>query len=279
MRSSVERAGEVTFNEPQISLVSNVSGEAIAADELCTPEYWVRHARQTVRFADSVLWLRSRGVGSFLELGPDSVLSSMVEDCLASVNEGRGGPAPEMASGATCEHAGIATGDGHTHAPVAIPVLRRKHQETQTLLSGLSRLWVRGVEIDWSAVFDSSGAERVALPTYVFQRERYWPDAPERGASDPASLGQTPTDHPLLGAGVALADEKGWVFTGRVSLQTNAWLADHLVMGSALLPGTAFLEGSRCTRRCRLGCRCVSELDFADSALRPARTGEGDGCR
>ncbi|MGA9284681.1 MAG: SDR family NAD(P)-dependent oxidoreductase [Solirubrobacteraceae bacterium] len=240
-----EVAAELAFQVPRIPLVSNLTGEAIAAEELCTPEYWIRHARHTVRFADSVLWLRARGVGTFLELGPDGVLSSMVEDCLASAEES-------------------------AHVPAAIPLLRRERPEAQTFLTGISKAWVRGVELDWSAAFD--GARPVALPTYAFQRERYWPDAHEHSGGDRSSLGQRATGHPLLGAGVVLADERGWVFTGRVSLQTHPWLVDHRVMGRALLPGTAFLELALCAAS-QLGCTRVSELTLQTPLVLPEQGG------
>jgi acyl transferase domain-containing protein/NAD(P)-dependent dehydrogenase (short-subunit alcohol dehydrogenase family) len=231
-------AAGVSFNEPKIPVVSNLTGAAMEDGGWCA-EYLTRHVRQTVRFADGVRWLRSRGVGTFLELGPDGVLSSMVEDCLTSLN-GDGGSTLPALDGAVREEVGAEA--SRELLPATIPALRAKRPETQTLLAGLARLWVRGVSIDWSALFEGSGAELVDLPTYAFQRRRYWLDAPARGAGNPASLGQIPTDHPLLGSAIALPDERGWLFTGLLSSQTHGWLADHVVMGMTLLPASAFLE-------------------------------------
>ncbi|MEU8878444.1 acyltransferase domain-containing protein, partial [Streptomyces javensis] len=124
----------VEFRAPSVPVVSNVSG-VVAGEELCSPEYWVRHVRETVRFADGLATLRERGVGSFLELGPDGTLSA------------------------------LADGDG-------VSVLRRDRPEPTAVVAALGGLYVRGVEVDWDAVFP--GARRVDLPTYAFQRERFW---------------------------------------------------------------------------------------------------------
>ncbi len=208
-----QRARSLSYREPTIPIVSNLSGLP-AGEEIRSADYWVRHARETVRFADGVRWLGEEGVSGFLELGPDGVASAMVQDCLAD----------------------------RAAAPVrAVPALRGERPEPQTLLSAVSALWADGVEVDWSSVLGGTGAPPIALPTYAFQRERYWLQAQGR-AGDPEAVGQVPVEHPILGAAVALGEERGWLFTGRVSLREQPWLSDHAAMGSALLPGTALLE-------------------------------------
>ncbi|UUU36202.1 SDR family NAD(P)-dependent oxidoreductase [Streptomyces sp. CA-210063] len=133
----------VTFcDAPVIPVVSNVTGE-VAGEELCTPEYWVRHIRATVRFADGVRAVRAQGVGTVLELGPDGSLVSLVEETEAEV--------------------------------VGVAALRRGRDEAVALLEALARVHVGGVGVDWRAVFAGSGARRVELPTYAFQHRRYWP--------------------------------------------------------------------------------------------------------
>ncbi|WP_425574731.1 beta-ketoacyl synthase N-terminal-like domain-containing protein, partial [Streptomyces asiaticus] len=138
----------VEFRVPSVPVVSNVSG-AVAGEELCSPEYWVRHVRETVRFADGLDTLRELRVGSFLELGPDGTLTA------------------------------LADGDG-------LPVLRRDRPEPLTVMAALGGLYVRGVEVDWDAVFP--GGRRVDLPTYAFQRQRFWlesaSDQPATSAAD-----------------------------------------------------------------------------------------------
>ncbi|HWX46356.1 MAG TPA: type I polyketide synthase, partial [Solirubrobacteraceae bacterium] len=105
----------------------------------------------------------------------------------------------------------------------------------------LAELWVRGVDVDWGALFGGAGGERVGLPSYAFQRERFWLEA-GAGGGDVGAVGQAAADHPLLGARVALAGERGWAFTGRISRRSHGWLEDHAVLGTVLLAGTAFLE-------------------------------------
>ncbi len=230
----VEVAEGLSFAPPQIPIVSNVTGEVLSAEEACSPGYWARHVRGTVRFLDGVRCVHRRGVRSFLELGPDGVLSAMVQDCLAEIEEER----------------------------VAFPLLRSGRSEDQTLLAALAAVWVRGGDVDWERAFAGSGAMRMALPAYAFQRERYWLTASAAGAGDMASAGQAAADHPLLSAAVPLADGEGWLFTGRLSLDTHPWIADHTILGRALLPGTGFIElalraGSE------VGCEQIADFTLA----------------
>ncbi len=235
-------AAEVAFGEPHTPVVSNVTGEVASAAQLCDPAYWVRHVRETVRFCDGVRSARGRGVGSFLELGPDGVLSAMVHECLGEDGlPGDGG----------IEESSFA----------AVATARAGRGEVQTLLAGLAGVWVRGVRVDWARIFEGSGASRVGLPSYAFQRERYWLGSTGRRGDDAGAVGQVSADHPLLGAAVALAED-AWLFTGRLSLDAHPWLADHVVMGRVLFPATAFLEIALHIGG-RLGCRQVEELTLS----------------
>ncbi|WP_398898934.1 type I polyketide synthase [Streptomyces sp. 3211.6] len=135
----------VAFASPSTAVVSNLTGELASAAELCSPEYWVRHVREAVRFADGISSLHSHGVTRFVELGPDGVLSAMAADCVE---------------------------DG-----VFVPVLRKGRDEPEAAVAGVARAYVHGVPVDWEAFFAGTGARRVDLPTYAFQHERYWPQA------------------------------------------------------------------------------------------------------
>ncbi|MDT0574248.1 SDR family NAD(P)-dependent oxidoreductase, partial [Streptomyces sp. DSM 3412] len=231
-------AAVLDYEAPRIAVVSNVTGAVASAQELCTPEYWVRHVREAVRFGDGVEALVAAGVSSFLELGPDGVLSAMARESLA---EG---------SDVAC-----------------VPVMRRDRDEVREFLTGLARLSVRGVPVSWEPL--TAGGRRVELPTYAFQRRWFWLES-ARQATDAAGLGQSAADHPLVGAVVGLAGGDGSVLTGRLSLKSHPWLADHAVGGVVLLPGTAFVELA-VRAGDQVGCGRVEELTLEAPLVVPER--------
>ncbi|MFJ9034169.1 SDR family NAD(P)-dependent oxidoreductase, partial [Streptomyces sp. NPDC102274] len=205
-------AEKLTFAEPRIPVVSNLTGEPATAGELSDADYWVRHVREAVRFADGVRTLAGRGVGTFLELGPDGVLSALVR---ASV--------PDDA--------------------VVVPVLRKDRSEELTAVTALAQLHAHGVPTDWAGIFAGTGARRVELPTYAFQRERYWPSVSPAAPGDASGFGLVAAGHPLLGAAMTVAGSDDVVLTGRVSLPTHPWLAAHRISdGPVPLPAAAFAE-------------------------------------
>ncbi|WP_373312638.1 type I polyketide synthase [Streptomyces candidus] len=204
-------AESLTYGEPSVPVVSNLTGEVATAGELADPGYWVRHVREAVRFGDGVRTLAGRGVGTFLELGPDAVLSALVPE---SVQD------PAVA---------------------ALPVLRKDTSEETSAVTALAALFTRGVAVDWAALFAGTGARRVELPTYAFQRRRYWPTL-RAATGDASGLGLIAAGHPLLGAAVTIADSDEILLTGRLSAQSHPWLADHRVDGRIVLPGTALAE-------------------------------------
>ncbi len=218
------------FAPARIPIVSNVSG-AVAGAELSTAEYWVRHVREAVRFADGVAALEAAGVSRFLELGPDGVLCAMARGCLSAGLEERA---------------------------LLAPALRARRSEAEALIGLLAEAHANGVQVDWPALFAGRGARRVRLPTYAFQRERFWV-RPRVGGGDLAAVGLGAAEHPLLSATVRLAHEDQWLFTGSLSLATHPWLADHEVFDTVLLPGTAFVELALAAGA-RVGCETVGEL-------------------
>jgi acyl transferase domain-containing protein len=223
----------LTFGEPRIPFVPAAGVDLAVTD----PEYWVRHVRETVRFADAVRRLRDEGVRTWLELGPDGVLSAMA-----------------------AEDAG--------EDAVLVAALRADRPEERTLLGAAGRLYCRGVPIDWRRV--RPGGRRIDLPTYAFEHRHYWLDAAD-GVADVTELGQTAADHPLLSAAVALPDSDGVLFTGRLSLRSQPWLAGHAVGGTVLLPGTAFLELAMRAGD-EVGCDLVEDLTL-DAPLVIPETG------
>ena len=136
--------------------------------------------------------------------------------------------------------------------------LRREEDGSRRFLLSLAELWVQGGYVDWRAVLGGRDAG-VTLPSYAFQRERFWLTATALGAGDVASVGQVSVEHPLLGAALELADGEGWLFTGRLSLEAHPWLADHLVLGSTVVAGAALVELLLCAGGV-LGCERLTEL-------------------
>jgi acyl transferase domain-containing protein/acyl carrier protein len=227
-----EIVGSLGFAAPVIPIVSNRTGLQLSAGEATSPDYWVDHVRETVRFADGVRFLQGAGVTRFIEIGPDRTLGALTAQCL----------------------------DGDLAGGVFVAAsMRRGEPQARALLGALSEAHVHGVDVDWSAFFDATGAERVELPTYAFQRERYWVNS-SAGGGDAVSLGMSAPEHPLLGAAVPLAGEdEGWLFTGVISLESHPWIADHAVLDTVLLPGTGFVELAL-TAAQRVGAESLEEI-------------------
>ncbi|WP_435840894.1 type I polyketide synthase, partial [Streptomyces cinnamoneus] len=182
MLAEFRRVAEgLTFHAPRIPVVSNVTGRLSEEYEGCTPEYWVRHVRDAVRFADGVARLAEQGVSTYLELGPGGVLTSMARTCT----------------------------DGE--AARFVPALRARRPEAHALLAAVSALHVHGVEPDWHALFEGRGgsrARKVPLPTYAFERQRHWLDDtthPVVTAGSPAA----PQADAAAGTGTETGTESG----------------------------------------------------------------------
>lgn len=191
-------AETVTYHRPSVPVVSTVTGRP-EPEALATADHWVRQVRETVRFADAVNWLAEAGVTAFVEAGPGAALSVAAEDCAA----------PD--TGAVFTSCADARG----------------------ALTGLATLHVHGVPVDWRSVYADSGARSRPLPTYPFQRQRYWLDAVRHAA---------PAGHPLLGEPQPDADGPGVRHAGVLSVVRQSWLADHAIGGRVLVPATAFAE-------------------------------------
>jgi NAD(P)-dependent dehydrogenase (short-subunit alcohol dehydrogenase family)/acyl carrier protein len=125
------------------------------------------------------------------------------------------------------------------------------------VVAGVAEAWVHGVEVDWASLLPAG--PHVDLPTYPFQRSRYWLDPGPAASADVAGAGLTSSDHPFLAAGVELAGSDGLVLSGRLSLKAQPWLADHSVMGTTLLPGSVFAELALHAAD-QVGCSQVEEL-------------------
>ncbi|WP_394836498.1 SDR family NAD(P)-dependent oxidoreductase [Pendulispora rubella] len=149
-------AESLAYNPPRIPIVSNLTGSRVEPSDMASPDYWVRHARHAVRFLDGVRFLHAQGVSSFLELGPHGVLAPLAERCLEADSD-----------------------------LAFLPTLL-KGRDASSLVDAVAELHTRGHHVDWNAFFAPVRPSRVALPTYPFQRERFWLDASPPANDTPA---------------------------------------------------------------------------------------------
>ncbi|WP_217709539.1 acyltransferase domain-containing protein [Amycolatopsis sp. Hca4] len=217
----------VSPGTPEIPFLSTLTGRWVEPGTL-DAGYWYDNLRHPVRLEPAVRELLAHGNDVFIEVSPHPVLAMSIQD--------------------TIEAAGADAG--------VLGTLRRDDGGRTRLLTSLAEAHVRGVPVDWTA-WCASGC-RIELPTYAFQRERYWIEPGDRVA-DAAGLGLTPAGHPLLGAGLELAGSGATVLTGRLSAATRPWLAEHRVLGAITVPDAVFLEWAAQAGD-RAGCGTVTGL-------------------
>ncbi|OBG69209.1 type I polyketide synthase [Mycobacterium sp. E3305] len=227
-------AAGLAIGSPTIPIVSNLTGQ-LAADDFASAAYWKRHIREAVRFADSVRFVHSAGANRFLEVGPSSGLTASIEESLPD-------------------------------APViTMSALRKDRPEPLALTNAVAQGFVAGMDVDWRRAIGK--ANFVELPTYAFERRRFWLSG--AGATvDAAGLGLAPGEHALLGAVVELPASGGVVLTGRLSPSAQGWLADHAVGGVVLFPGAGFVELA-IRAGDEVGCGVVDELNLAAPLVLP----------
>ena len=218
------RAGQVPF-------YSAAEGRFVGT-EMLGAEYWYRNLRGQVGFEPAVRALADGGTGCFIEVSPHPVLSMAVQETVAAV-------------------------DGGDRVAV-VGSLRRDEGGPERFALSLAEAYAAGVSVDWRAYYAGSGARRVDLPTYAFQRQRYWP-VPGAGTGNLAAAGLGRVEHPLLAAAVRVGDRDEWLLTGRVSADAQPWLADHAVLGTVLLPGAALAELALAAGQ-QAGCPVLDEL-------------------
>ncbi|MEO1458868.1 MAG: acyltransferase domain-containing protein, partial [Pseudomonadota bacterium] len=227
-------AAGIAFSAPEITLISNVTG-GLAGDEILTPGYWRRHLRDAVRFSDSVGTLLAEGYESFLEIGPAPVLSGMARHC----------PGAEKARWQGS--------------------LRKGRGERATMLAAAAALYAHGAEFDWAAL-QGGGRQprnRCRLPTYAFQRERYWPDFDTR----PSSVAASRSGHPYL-SGAASGPVR--VFRATLDLSQTPWLGDHRIYGFAPFPAAGFVDlALTAAGEARGGAVELRDVELRDSLMLP----------
>jgi len=205
-----EVAARLNYNAAKIDMISNLTGELVAG-HICDADYWRRHVREPVRFAAGMQKLCELGCDVLLEVGPQATLLGMGKKCWAA--------------------------DG---SAVWLASLRKGRDDWQQLLGSLQAMYVRGVEVDWMGFDRDYSRRKVALPTYPFQRQRYWLETkPARFAARVEEA--TPAAHPLLGVQLRspLAEIQ---FESYQSIDSQPFLSDHRIYGLPVFPATAYME-------------------------------------
>lgn len=203
-------AAQIAYAAPQIEIVSNLTGEVIA-DEIASPEYWCRHIRQPVQFRSGMETLAQRGYQTFIEIGPKPTLLGMGARCVES------------------------------DTAVWLPSLRQGQSDWQQLLFSLGRLAVCA-PVDWTGFDSDYQRRRVPLPTYPFERQRYWLDRPASADREVHISSQSHiSTNSLLGTKLHLPTLKITIYENHFSTQALPFLQDHRVFGKTLVSGTSYI--------------------------------------
>lgn len=227
-----QAASGISAIEPQISVVSNRTGDVMGATRLGDPSYWRDHLRGTVRFADGVATLGRLGIDLIIELGPTPALI---------------GPARESLPGAQYRW---------------LPTMRRGRDDIRSLAECVAGLHVAGVELDWQAFHSAQPTRRVPLPTYPWQRERFWKKRVAQGSRAISIATRWP--HPLLAGRIAGPLP---AFESEIGIAAPSYLTDHRIFGLPLFPATGFIELAIAGSREALG---DGSLELRDLTLHEA---------
>ena len=204
-------ASQVRYSAPRIKLVSDITGEFAKSDQVTTPAYWREHIRRPVQFMRSIETLYQDGCDIFIEVGPNPVLTGMGQRCLEQANR----------------------------QVSWISSLKSGKADRQQMLSALAGLYTNGAAIAWAGFDHEVTYRKLALPSYPFQRRRYWIDIQSRPARRPAQ--QSAGEHPLLGQRL-LSPASQIQFQNWLAVDQLSFLNDHRVFGQAILPAAGFVE-------------------------------------
>ena len=200
---------QVTLHTPQCCVVSSMTGQVVTA-ELTDPAYWRQHLRNPVRFMDAVKTLALEGCNLLVEIGPKPTLLGLAGPIYDTLN--------------------------HTHnRPTLLPSLREGQSDWQQILTSLGEVYVQGVAINWQGVYATAKGQKVTLPTYPFQRQRYWLDAPKQQRNDSGL-------RPLIDQKIKLPLQQQTIFEKTFSAAALPFLADHLLYDQIVVPGACHLS-------------------------------------
>ncbi|GGA98236.1 type I polyketide synthase [Allosediminivita pacifica] len=214
-------AGGVNYQVPRLKIISNLTGAPYPAGKAPDARYWRDHARGAVRFADCMAAVEAAGADILVEIGPHPALLGLAA---------RARPEARWRS---------------------VPTLRRGQDDTATTLRALSEVYAAGAEIDWSGVYRDRGGQLITAPTYPFQRQRYWFEAPKQ-----VSARQMDSIHPLLGS-VQTTPPPNRAFLSTLGTTEPGYLADHTILDHVIFPATGYVEMALAAAAATLGDRTV----------------------
>ncbi|WP_254900270.1 type I polyketide synthase [Lonsdalea iberica] len=222
----------LTFHAPAIPIVSTVTGTLLSNEQACSAEYWANQARKAVRFDAAIQWLQMHNTAVSLEVGPDGVLTAL----------GRSSPLSES---------------DNLPGVTWVASLRKDRDEGRPFFAALAQLYAHGQPLDWTKIVPP--APYVTLPTYPFQQRRYWLQAPQGQPTFDGGL--FAVNHPFLHAGISLANQQGWIFTGQLDAAKQPWLLEHVVGDVAAVAGTVTAELMLFIGE-RIGCQRMDDLSL-----------------
>ncbi|OBJ47886.1 type I polyketide synthase [Mycobacterium sp. 1423905.2] len=233
-----EALADIEPRSTRTAFFSTVTGSRLDTVDL-DAGYWFRNIRQTVELDQAVRSACQHGYRTFIESSPHPALIAGIEDTANDCLDG-------------------------TEA-VVVPTLGREDGGLERFLQSAATAFVAGVAVDWRGALEGAGF--VELPTYAFERRRFWLSGEGTGA-DASGLGLTASDHAILGAVVELPASGGVVLTGRLAPSAQGWLADHAVSGMVVFPGTGFVELA-VRAGDEVGCSVLDELTLRAPLLIP----------
>ncbi|HKY46023.1 MAG TPA: SDR family NAD(P)-dependent oxidoreductase, partial [Pyrinomonadaceae bacterium] len=206
--------GGLRGRNSEIRLISTVTGRAVAGEEV-DASYWGRNVREQVRFRAAMQEVARLGQAVYVELTAHPVLGLWIRE---AVEETQG------------------------KAATVVAALRREHSEQEVTLTGLAELYAAGVAVNWEALWRGRAARYVSLPTYPWQRHRYWVDESNLESQTITNRSTDFSQHPLLGNRITSPLLDDFVFETQFNVSANDLLNDHRVYGVPIVPATIYVE-------------------------------------
>lgn len=210
-----EVLARVRFLEPAMTVISNLTGKVAKVSEISTPDYWVRHIGEPVNFEAGMSAVDRRGKHLFVEIGPSRALTALARQCVP----------PQ-------DHGWVAS-------------LARDDRDGTVIREAVAQAYSCGLPVSWTGFHQGREGRKVTLPAYAFDRKRYWLPLKGKRHGLGGATSDGPVRHPLLGEEVSSPEQRAQgvrEFSAKLRASDPAYLADHVVLGRVVFPGTGYLE-------------------------------------